>query len=138
MKTLYQAFKTDTNLEVQGVTLDFGVAKFKVRRAGGSNRAYATVFSNKSKPHIRKINTGTLDEDTGLQILLDTYFEAVVLGWEGVTDENGEPLEYNRENFHKVMRDLPDLWMTIRTECDNMRNFQHEEAKVDGESLGKS
>ena len=45
MKNLYEAFGTVKSYETEGVVLDFGAAKFKVRRAGGSNRRFLTTLS---------------------------------------------------------------------------------------------
>ena len=69
---------------------------------------------------------------------MEVYFETVVVDWEGVTDPRGEVLPYNLVNFKQVMRDLPDLWATLREEADNLKNFQAAEALADGEELGKS
>ena len=136
MKNLYQAFGTVKSYEEEGVTLDLGVAKFRVRRSGGSNRRYFNAFTNKMRPHRRALDAGTLPEDVSKNLLMEVYFDAVVMGWEGVTDEAGTPLEYNLQNFKKVMSDLPDLWSLIMRESDNMKNFQADEVAKDGEALG--
>lgn len=138
VKNLYEAFGTEKSYETDGVTLDFGVARFKVRRAGGSNRKFLTTLSAKLRPHRRALSAGTMDDAVAEDLQMEVYFETVVLGWEGVTNRAGEPLEYNLVNFKQVMRDLPDLWATLREEADNMKNFQMDAAKADGEDLGKS
>lgn len=138
MSGLYKAFGTVKEYETEGVTLDFGVAKFKVRRAGGSNRKFLTTLAAKLKPHRRALDAGVLSEDVANNLQMEVYFETVVIGWEGVTDEDGNALDYTLANFKKVMTDLPDLWLAVRNEADNLRNFQNVEASVDGETLGKS
>ncbi len=138
MMNMYSAFGTSQDLEVNGVTLDFGVCKFKVRRSGGGNRAFQVSLSSKLRPHRRAVEAGTMDESVAQRIYMDVFFETVVISWENVTDRNGSVLPYNRENFTRVMTDLPDLWEALRRECDNMRNFQMEQAEAEGEALGKS
>lgn len=135
---LYAAFGTVKEYETNGVVLDFGVCKFKIRRSGGANRLYATAFSAKMRPHRRAIDAGTLTDDAALDLLLEVYFEAVIVSWENVTDEEGNVLDLNLGNFKKVMRDLPDLWNTLRAESDNIKNFQAIQVREDGEALGKS
>lgn len=137
MKSLYDVFSTNKDFETEGVTLDFGVAKFKVRRAGGSNRRFATVFRNKTKPHAQALAANTLSEETTKKILIDVYFEAVMIGWEDVTDRKGQSMAFNRENFTQLMMDLPDLWDTLRDEAEKMKNFQDATVIEDGEALGK-
>lgn len=137
-QTLYGVFETDKTMEKDGVVLDFGVAKFTVRRAGGANRKYSMSFEKFANPHRKAMRTSTLAEEKQREIMLNTYYEAVIVSWEGVTDREGNVLEYNLHNFKMVMNDLPELWDTLRAECDNIRNFQKEEAEVDGEAVGNS
>lgn len=136
--TLYSAFGTVKQYEQEGVTIDLGVAKFRIRRAGGGNRRYGVVLAQKLRPHRRALDAGVLPEETSASILMETYFETVVIGWEGVTDEAGNALPYTLENFKKVMTDLPDLWSVIMREADTMKNFQSEEIAADGAALGNS
>jgi hypothetical protein len=136
-KTLYQAFGTEKQYETEGVTLDFGVAKFRIRRAGGSNRRFLAALSSKLRPHRRALEAGTMSDETAEDMHKEVYFETVVVDWENVTDREGNQLPYTLENFKKVMRDLPDLWNTLRVEADNMKNFQIAEAEADGVKLGE-
>ena len=136
--TTYSQFKTNRELETKGVILQIGDSDFHVRRAGGGNRAYSTTFAEKTKPFQRQISLGTLPDEKALDIMLETYWDSVMLGWSNVTDEEGNVLEYTKENFKKVMTDLPELWNALRDEAGEARNFQDEQAKTDGEQLGKS
>jgi len=70
--------------------------------------------------------------------MYETYYDAVVIEWEGVTDEEGNSLKFTQANFIKVMSDLPDLWTRLRDECDNMRNFQDAEVEEAVEKMGES
>lgn len=135
-KSLYAQYKTNKNLETEGVVLDFGGPKFKVRRAGGSNRKYAAVFNAKMRPHAQALARGALGEEKGRDLLIDIFFDAVMLDWQNVTDENGEPMEYNRANFTKLMKDLPDFWATLREETQEIKNFQDEQDDEDAAALG--
>lgn len=136
MKNLYKAYETDKKLETNGVKLDFGGPAFFVKRAGGANRKFSSVFSDKIKPYKRAMDAGTLDENISDRILLEVYFETVVMGWENVADRQGALMEFNKENFVKLMTDLPDLWNLLRVEAAEMRNFQAVSAAEDGEALG--
>jgi len=136
MKSLYEQFKTNPALEQDGVVLDFGGPKFRVRRTGGANRKYKAIFSAKIRPFSRAIANGSFSEEKSDEVLKDVFFEAVMVDWANVTDEANNPLEFNKANFLKVMNDLPDLWSAIRQEADNIKNFQDETAEADGENLG--
>lgn len=138
MKTLYQAFATVKQYETDGIVLDFGPSQFRVRRSGGSNRKYLSALQAKMRPHKQALAAGTLPEDKSKELLVEVFFETVVIDWYNVTDRSGAPLAYTLENFKMLMSDLPDLWSTLMVECDNIKNFQEEEIKQDGEALGKS
>lgn len=144
MKNLYQQFETNKEREQQGgFRLVFGGGEdapvFVMRRAGGSNRKFQAVFNQKMRPYSRAIAQGTLGEEKGNEVLIDVYFEAVVTGWENVTDREGKPLEYNRANFTKLMKDLPELFSAIRDEAADIKNFQDiDSAQADGEAVGNS
>ncbi len=149
MKTLYSAFKTDKNLEQNGVILDFAVARLTCRRAGNSNRKFNAVFNEMTAPHKRAITNGTFPREKSEEIMMRVYARSVVVGWSGpldehgnetpfmAEDENGNPvaLPFNEENFVKVMKDLPDFWAQVVQECDRHTNFQRE-VDADGQTLG--
>lgn len=136
MKNLYEQFGTDTNLEQDGVVLSFGGPSFRVRRAGGANRKYKAVFNAKMRPHARALANDSLGEEKSNELLLDIFFDSIMVGWQDVTDREGNELEYNRANFSKLMKDLPDLWGTLREEAGNVKNFQAQTAEEDGNTLG--
>lgn len=137
-KTLYSVFKTDQELEKKGVVINYGIAKFTVKRAGGANREFNNRLSEKSRAREKEIRTRTIDEDESRRILIEVYAESVVLGWEGVTDENGNLMEFNKKNFMKLMNDLPDFWDKFRDDCAALSTFQRESNEEDGNTLGES
>lgn len=136
-KSLYDAFGTNAQYEKEGVWLDFGDGRIRVRRAGGSNRRYLTTFAAKTKPFRHAIQTGTLSTEKEQELLQEVYWESVIVDWEGIHDRQGNEMEFSRDNFKRLMSDLPELWAAIRNECESMRNFQDAENEADGEELGK-
>lgn len=128
--SLYSNFKTDTNLEVAGVDLNYGKNSkgkdmlIKVRRAGGANKAYQKAITNKMRPFQRQIQTGTMDNGVADQLILDVYAETVVIGWENIEDENGNELPFSVENVKKVFSDLPDLAADVRSQAQEIAIFR--------------
>jgi len=130
--SLYKTFATDTDLEKTGINLQFGLVDedpslpitIRIARAGGSNMKFAKVLEAKTKPHRRAIDTKTIDKKTADRLMLETFFESVVLGWENVTDQEGNLLEFNLDNFAKVMTDLPDLYDTVKTDARDASLFR--------------
>ena len=139
VQSLYETYGTDKQLETsQGVWLDFGPAKFHVKRAGGGNKKYQTLLRQLTQPVRRLIANETIDPEKLDLIFMQAYARAVVLDWQNVTDRQGNPLEYNETNFIRVMTDLKDLWVALQAECDRMANFRQTQNAEDGEALGNS
>lgn len=135
-KSVFDLFGTSPKLENEGVVLDFGGPRFRVLRANPANRKYKSVFNAKTRPYAQALQRGALSEEKSDEILMDVFFETVVLGWENVTNQAGEPLDFNRANFMWLMKQLPDLWTAIRQESSNIENFQEANPEEDGETLG--
>jgi hypothetical protein len=130
----YQMFQTDKTAEVeQGITLDYGSFKFRIVRAGGANRKYTEALNRKLKPYRRQLENDTLDNDVALKAMAEVYADTVLLGWEGVTGPDGQPLEYCRNNVIKILTDLPDLFRDVQEQANKAALFRaaerEEEAK---------
>lgn len=136
MKNLYELFETDDSLEKSGVGLRFGPATFFCRRAGGANTAFDTAFEAKTRAMSSRLQMAALSNEQSDEILREVYAETVVIGWEGVTDRKGNPLEFNKENFIRLMKDLPTVWRALRTEAANHENFLKAQAQQEGQQLG--
>jgi len=139
MASPYSLFKTDPNKEVQGVIINYGdEAWFRIARAGGANKAYLKAMADRLKPFRRQIQTETMDEKVADSLVMEVFVDTVLLGWgskvpaldgEGTTDvdyiegENGQRLDFTRENAIKVLTDLPELYRELRAESERLGTF---------------
>lgn len=125
MKSVYQTYATDPKLEAEtGIALDYGeLGTFFVKRAGGANRSYAQRLAALTKPYQRQIDSNTLDPKISLGLMAKLYSEHVVIGWQGVSGPDNEPLIYSREACEKLFNDLPDLFADIQKSAQDMQNF---------------
>ena len=132
MATPYEMFKTDPKIEVeQGVVLDYGEFKIRIARAGGSNKRFERLLRARMKPHRRQFETDTLPEEVATKLMTGVYADAVVLGWEGVKDEDGKTLAFNRENVIKLFTDLPDLFRDVQAQAGLVSLFKVIELEED-------
>lgn len=125
--SLYSQFKTDSNLEQTGVVLDYGNFRVTIARAGGANKKFERVLDAKTKPYRRAIQTETMDNKRGLEILREVYAEAVVLDWQtktekgwekGIEAEDGKLLPVTVENILLTFNNLPDLFQDIQEQAN--------------------
>lgn len=113
-KSVYDKFATDKKAEQEGITLDYGDGlKIRIARAGGSNTKFEKLVQSRLKKYERQRQLDLLEIETLRPILREVYAESVVLGWEGVTNREGEVLPFNKENAVKLFEDLPDLFEDI-------------------------
>lgn len=137
-KTLYDLYETDPKMEKEGIGLRFGETVFYVRRAGGANTLFDTVYEEKTRTLTNRLQLQAMTDEQSSRLLREVYAEAVMIGWENVTDRAGNPLEFTKENFVQVMNDLPTLWRAIRTEAANHENFLKAQIRQEGQAVGNS
>ena len=142
---LYKTFETDTDLERQGITVNFGSVKFLLARAGGRNKAFKDLFQAKAKRHRVELDNETLSDEIADQIMAESYAEAVILGWyTRKEDENGDAVlvkgeevwedhivlkdgkkvKYNVKDCVQLLLDLPDMFQTLQNYASKSANFR--------------
>lgn len=144
MSGLYNLFKTDENLETDGIFIEYGETddgkpiRIKIARAGGSNKAFSKALEKATRPHRKAIQSGFLDNATADRLYKEVFAETVVLGWENVEGPDGKLLDFNRENVLKLFTDLPDLFQDLREQASNVSLFREEVMEKDLGNSGKS
>lgn len=140
MSSLYSQFKTDTNVEKEGVILTYGMnskkkpIQIRIARAGGANTRYSKLLEAATKPYRRQLQNETMDNDLAEQITQKVYAQSVILGWENVEDENGNEMAFSVENCMKLFKDLPDLWSDIQTQATRAALFRADILEADSKN----
>lgn len=118
--SLYKSSQTDVNKERNGVPLHYGMNSkgedivFTVAREGGRNVQYQKVAEHIFKPYRRQIQHNQIDPEVLEKLLAEVYSKTVVKGWQGVEDENDEPLDFTEANVLKLLNDLPVVFDAIK------------------------
>lgn len=129
---LYDNYETDKKLERDGIILDYGTnskeqpIQIRIARAGGANSKFAKVLEQKMKPYKRALANETMDTKVAEKLLVEAYADAVVLGWDGVEDRDGNAMEFNRDNVVKLFTDLPDLFLDVQSQSQKSALFRAE------------
>lgn len=128
MGKLYDDFRTDPELEKNGVVLDYGEYWVRIARAGGANKAYQVALDRKLRPYRRALQNDALSVERQNDLVRETYIETVILEWggSGMVDEKNSPLEFTQGNVRKVLTDLPDLWLDILGQAQKAILFRKE------------
>ena len=138
--SMYQQFQADEGLERDGVYLNYGDFRVRVRRAGGSNRKYPTGLEAMMRPPRRQLQAGTLGDEVADDIMRRSYAKWVVAGWEvkqgdswisGIEGPNGDVLPVNEENLVQAFAALPDLFRDIVEQAGQLAIFRAEVREED-------
>lgn len=133
--SMYAAFKTDENLEKNGIVIDYGSFRVTLARAGGANKKFGRLLEAKTKPHKRAIQTETMDQERALDIVREVYAEAVILKWEtkigdefveGIEDpsDSTKVIPVTKENLMATFRNLPDLFSDLQDQATKAALFR--------------
>lgn len=126
MKTnLDKLFRTDQTLERDGV--DFALddkTSFRVRRFNGQNPRVKAAMTAYYKPYARQVEMGTLPQEKSEEITMRLFIDVCLASWQGVEDENGKPIECNKENALKLFKSLPDLFDALWKHANSFENYK--------------
>lgn len=128
--SLYEQFKTNVALEKEGIWINYGEnsagkpIRIRVARSGGSNMKYAKCMERLARPYRRQIQNETIEPEVLEDLLQKVYAETVVLGWEGVEDEQGREMAFTQENCLKLLKDLPELFRDIQEQTQRAALFR--------------
>jgi hypothetical protein len=126
----YGHFKRNESRESDGIILDMGTAgRFTIARAGGGNKRYQQSLERRMRPHRKSFQQGTLSDDIAGGIILESFVDAVILGWDGVTDEEGKSIAFSKEAVRKLLTDLPDLFTMLREAASDASLFRDAEQR---------
>lgn len=131
-KTIYDLFETDALMETGGIWIDYGSGiRFLVARSGGANTKFAQVLEFKMRPYRRQLDNGSMDNDVANKILMEAFIESALLKWEGVTDREGNALDYSKDNAIELFTEMPDLFNDLREQSSRMANYRTAEVEDD-------
>lgn len=134
---LYNQFKTDPQLEKEGVWVQYGTTeddkpiRFRVTRAGQNNVRYMKLMEQRLKPFRRQIQTETMDQKLARKLNLEIFVDAVLVDWENVRDESDQDLPFSRENAIKLFTDLPDIYEDLQEQATKAALFRQQTVEVD-------
>jgi len=141
---LYNAFKTNGDLEKEGVWLEYGdnqggkPVRILIARAGGKNTAFAKALEKATRPYRKALQLGTLDNSVADRLHREVFAKTVVKGWENVEGPDGELMTFTEENVIKLFTDLPDLFADVREQANSVAIYREEVRESDLGNSGTS
>lgn len=133
MSSFLQRYKTDKNLEENGVWVDFGDVRVKIARI--TSKRSRDVRRQLERKYARKFRGQDIPHDVMEKILIEQLAQAVVMDWKGVTDASGREIPFNTEAARSIFTEFPDFREDVASAALMKETFL-EEARE--EELGNS
>jgi hypothetical protein len=138
---MYKTFDANSDHEKKGVWFDYGSFRIRLARAGGRNQRFAETVMALMKPYRRAIQTDTLPEEKGRELMVEAYAQAIILAWEvkgedgnwksGIEARDGSVRDFSKANVIQALVDLPDLFAEIKEQSEKLSNYRDAEREAD-------
>ena len=122
------SFKTDPVLENNGVWVPCGNGRVLIASTGSDR--YKKALQKALQPHELSIALNDLEDDVAKNIFIDVYVEAIVLNWEGFT-EDGQPYPYSVENARRLLTEVPRFRDFVKAQAERIDNFRAKKAELE-------
>lgn len=138
--SLFKQFKMDAQKQDEGVLVCYGensdktIPGFRILRQNASNQRYARTLERETAPYRRLIALGTLDNKLSERIFMRVFCLSVLVGWENVYDEQGQPIPFNVDNAMKLFNELPDLYDDLVSQSSKAALFRQDANEADAKN----
>lgn len=118
-------FKQDVVSAEDGTMVDMGDGLVvTVARIG--NKKYNESIKKQTAPHQRQIRNKNLPDEVFETIMNHAIADAVLIGWDGLQDENGVNIPYSKEKAFEIMsnpayKDFKDSIVDLANEFEAFR-----------------
>lgn len=135
MADLFDLYETSTDLENDGIWLNFGPSKVLVARNGGGNIEWIKQYSEEITK-LGKVGTKQLDWIEELKLTKRIFCKSVVKGHKVKNDDgefvdgillkkDGEKVivDFNHDNLMEMFEQLPEYFLDIKKFADDYKTF---------------
>ena len=120
----FEALDLDANLESgEGARAALvGPYWMKVRRAGGSNKAYARAMQKKLADYQPLIAKGELPDDVWDRLRMEVFAETIVVAWN--FQSGGQPVPFSPQNVLAFFKRYPEGFRIVEQEAASLDAFR--------------
>ena len=123
MQALYERFGTNQEKEKEGAWIYYDdELAFKVKRITGRNKKFMLGVERIQKLKRRGELTKAAEVEQSAKLMLDCS----LVDWKGVTDDEGKPIPFNRQNAINLLTDprWPDFIDDLFQKAQDNDNFK--------------
>jgi hypothetical protein len=123
---LYELFSSDKESEEEGRWVDL-TPTLRVKIRSFQAKIVSDTRDRLMKPYQNLVRAaGKLPDEQNEAIGNEVIATAVIADWEGVKDEAGNDLEYNKANALKILVELPKFGNWIVSHSMDAQNYKDE------------
>lgn len=130
------ALASDLEKEVKGIRVHYEMGIYVIVARSG-NPKYREKLAELLDPHREAISDGSAPPDLYDNLLKQARSECILLGWENIDDDEGNPIPYSAANALAIFMDprYKDFYRFVIQVADNGLNYR---AKLIKEMEGNS
>lgn len=126
--------RTSEQKETEGVWMDaVGNLRLKLARLG--NKKYQAYLREISKPHLSAIRRQAVEAEKVDSLTQRGLAKYVVLDWQNLEDDAGNPVPYSPEKALELLTTLPEFYRMVLEMSNDIEQFREEDT---AETLGNS
>lgn len=130
MNTIEKLFKTDKDAEQQGVEHYIG-GGVTLRIARQNNPAYREYIAQLIRPYREEVEAKNLADDVWVELINKAMSKTILVGWDGIKDDNGNEIQYTPEKALDFLSQMPDFREVVSAFSTNMENYRVSELEKD-------
>lgn len=132
--SLYKQFKSAGAKVTEGIWINYGTCRVKVRYAGRQNKKYAKAMREGTAPYNRLLENKhvRIDDKTAKEleaIHADVFARTILIDWDGVTDDADEEIPFSVDAARQLLKDLPLFFEEIKEVCEDLNRFRDQETE---------
>lgn len=128
---MFDIEKSTAEQETNGVWADFGGGRFKI--AHTNNMVFQREMTRLQAPFRKKLDKGTLDPKTQLDIMCKAMARGILLDWRNV-GSGGQEIPFSEEAAIKVLTHNSELREFVQDFALDLENYREEEVEETGKS----
>jgi hypothetical protein len=132
--SIYKKFATDNDRIKNGVRFQIDDVGFTCAYIGQLNPKYLRSAETAYRPYRNQMRTDSLSDAKRDEIEMGVFLDAVLLGWDGVTDEDGHTLPFSKKNAKELLEKLPYLFELLQKLASDIANYRPSTAEDDAKN----
>lgn len=145
-ESIYDLFRTDTDLELKGKWVGYGPSMFLIARAGGANVQFTKAYSAAMAPYQRQQRLGKFSEEDARDVMVGPFVDYCVLDWKKrvknketgevtfvehvIESRDGTDQTFSKDAAKKLLVEIPDLFSGLIEAASAISTFAPEDVEA--------